>query len=649
MILSKTMRQMAASALVAVAATALAYFCSHYLTVFSSLENIAADIRIASLQAPQKQSSDIVVIGITEETVAMFPYRSPVDRGFLAKLLLDLEQKKVRLIGVDILLDQATESVKDDALHKVLRSIQLPVLVSYTNTLGIVNEAQLSFLNAFVPEKLRGGANFSTDPYDGSVRWIYSGEDKAGDPMGFARKAAALLGVETPVSAAEIAWKPSQDSETPPFPMFPAHVVANLPAEWFAGKIVLIGAILSMTDRHRTPMAVVYDDDRGNMPGVMVHAHSIAQILEGRTTQKVGIGGFVLTTLIWGLIGVGVGLLKKGIVFNVVSGLVLVVLLWVGGMTGFTHGLPLVPLVAPTLSLALSLWMMDVILGSAERKQRKFVQGAFSRYVSPAVVKQLVDNPESLKISGVKRDLTFIFTDIAGFTTLSEKLSPEKLAEVLNAYLEGGCEIILRHAGTVDKFIGDAIMSIFNAPIEQADHVSRGVRCALELDAFAERFRIAQNALGVPLGHTRLGVHSGPAVIGNFGSKFRMDFTALGDTVNTAARTEGVNKYFGTRICCTEAVVVQCPDLHFRPIGEVVLKGKLTGVVLYNPVSDTEASEPLHSRYLEVYGLLRTDHPNAKEAVCQLHHDYPDDPLTRFHFDRVNSGIVSSRVVMEDK
>ena len=82
---------------------------------------------------------------------------------------------------------------------------------------------------------------------------------------------------------------------------------------------------------------------------------------------------------------------------------------------------------------------------------------------------------------------------------------------------------------------------------------------------------------------------------------------------------------------------------------EVVLKGKLTGVVLYNPVSDTEASEPLHSRYLEVYGLLRTDHPNAKEAVCQLHHDYPDDPLTSFHFDRVNSGIVSSRVVMEDK
>jgi class 3 adenylate cyclase len=288
-------------------------------------------------------------------------------------------------------------------------------------------------------------------------------------------------------------------------------------------------------------------------------------------------------------------------------------------------------------------------LGSAERKQRKFVQGAFSRYVSPAVVKQLVDNPESLKISGVKRDLTFIFTDIAGFTTLSEKLSPEKLAEVLNAYLEGGCEIILRHSGTVDKFIGDAIMSIFNAPIEQADHVSRGVRCALELDAFAERFRIAQNAVGVPLGHTRLGVHSGPAVIGNFGSKFRMDFTALGDTVNTAARTEGVNKYFGTRICCTEAVVAQCPDLHFRPIGEVVLKGKLTGVVLYNPVSDKEALDPLHSQYLEVYNLLRTDNPNAKEAVFQLHHDYPYDPLTSFHFDRVNAGLVSSRVVMEDK
>ncbi|NBS94299.1 MAG: adenylate/guanylate cyclase domain-containing protein, partial [Betaproteobacteria bacterium] len=196
-----------------------------------------------------------------------------------------------------------------------------------------------------------------------------------------------------------------------------------------------------------------------------------------------------------------------------------------------------------TLGLALSLWMMDTLIGGAERKQRQFVQGAFSRYVSPDVVNQLVENPEALAVKGDRRELSFIFTDVAGFTTLSEGLSAEKLSETLNAYLDGACQIILESKGTIDKFIGDAIMTIFNAPIPQDDHAERAVRCALAIDAYAEDFRKRYNAEGIPIGVTRIGIHSGPAVIGNFGSQQRMDFTALGDTVNTAARTEGVNKY----------------------------------------------------------------------------------------------------------
>lgn len=646
---AKHIRQFAIAIAVAIVATASASLGTRYITFLAGLENAAADIRIASLQPPQAQSSDIIIVGITEETVTKFLYRSPVDREFLAKLLLNLEKKGARLIGIDVLFDQATEPIKDDFLKRTLRSIKVPVFVSYANTPGIVNEEQIAFMNDFVPETLRAGANLATDPFDGAVRWIFPGEVKVGEPKGFARKAAELLGIETSAEQVEIAWKPKQDSETPPFALFPAHAVGDLPDAWFAGKIVLVGAILSITDRHRTPMAVVYGDERGNMPGVMVQAHSIAQYIEGRSTLKIGTQWTVMTAFCLGVIGIFLGALKKGIAFNAISGLIVIVALWLGAMIGFSYGLPLLPLVAPTLTLALSLWMMDALLGSAERKQRKFVQDAFSRYVSPTVVGQLVDNPESINISGTKRELTFIFTDIAGFTTLAEKLSPEKLSEVLNAYLDGGCEIVLRHSGMIDKFIGDAIMSIFNAPIAQADHVPRAVRCALELDAFAESFRIQQNAAGVALGQTRLGVHSGPAVIGNFGSKERMDFTAVGDTVNTAARTEGVNKYFGTRICCTETVVAQCPDLHFRPMANVVLKGKLTGVELYNPVTTEEASTALYRRYLAVYAMLKTQDPSAAYAVRQLHHDYPDDPLTHFYFERVQSGLNSNRVIMEDK
>jgi len=645
----KQVKQLITALGVVAVATLIASLSTQYLTFLSSLENVAGDIRIAALQPPQPQSKDIVIAAINEDTLAQFPYRSPVDRQFIANTLKTLEQKGARMIGVYILFDQPTEEAKDAALKKTLRELKVPAFVSYSNTPGIVNDEQLAYLNDMVPENMRAGANLATDPFDSSVRWIYPGEDAKGMPKGFVRKAAELAGIQTPNKLVEIAWKPRLDMETPPFPIYPAHALAVLPNEWFAGKIVLVGAVLSITDRHRTPLAVVSDED-GNMPGIMVQAHGIAQYLEGRQPQRLGLEWTVGISLMMALSGMCIGLLKKGVAFNVIAGIVVLAFLWAAGLLGFRYaGLPLIPLVAPTLSLALSLWMMDTLIGGAERKQRQFVQGAFSRYVSPAVVGQLVENPESLSITGTRKDVTFIFTDIAGFTTLSEKLTSEKLSEVLNAYLDGACEIILRHEGTIDKFIGDAIMSIFNAPIPQSEHAARAVRCALELDAYAESFRIKANAEGVPIGVTRIGVHSGPAVVGNFGSQSRMDFTALGDTVNTAARTEGVNKYFGTRICCTEEVVAQCAGLPFRPVGDVVLKGKLTAVGLFNPVTVEYAQSEPYLRYMSMYALLKSEDAKAPETVRQFHNDYPDDPLGEFHFERVEKGLNTARVVMEDK
>jgi class 3 adenylate cyclase/CHASE2 domain-containing sensor protein len=646
---AKHIRSAATMLSVVIAAALFATFATRYVTFLAGLENVASDVRVAALQPSQVPSKDIVIAAITEDTVSRFPYRSPVDREFLANLLLELERKGARLIALDVLLDQATEPTKDDHLKKTLLAIKVPLLVSYTDTPSIVDSDQLRYLNDFVPFKLRGAANLATDPFDGTVRWIYLGADGPEKPKGFARKAAELLGLTTPAEQVEIAWKPPQDALTPAFPIFPSHAVTALPDEWFAGKTVLVGAILSITDRHRTPMASVYDDERGHMAGVVVQAHSLAQYLEGRQPLKLATQWALLTSIVLALCGLLIGLLKKGLVFNALSGITLITVFWLVGMVGFRYGLPMLPLVGPTLALALSLWIMDVLLGSAERQQRQFIQGAFSRYVSPIVVEQLVDNPESLSISGERRELTFIFTDIAGFTTLSEKLSAEKLSEVLNAYLDGACTIILRHGGMIDKFIGDAIMSIFNAPLPQPDHVARAVRCALELDAYAEDFRIAQNKAGIPIGQTRLGIHSGPAVMGNFGSQSRMDFTALGDTVNTAARTEGVNKYFGTRLCCTDVVVAQCPEMHFRPIGDVVLKGKLTGVELFSPASDADTATGLFSRYVDVYALLKNSNAMAPDAVRALHQDFPEDALTTFHFERVESGLNTHHVVMEDK
>ncbi len=647
----KQIRQWATAVGVVLASTAIAVLSTQYLTFLTTLENIASDIRIAALQPPMPQSEDIVIAAITEDTVSQFQYRSPVDREFLADLLLALQAKGVKAIGVDVLLDQATEPEKDALLHQTIRELTVPTFFSYTVTPSIVNEDQLEYLNDFVPEPMRAAANLATDPFDGTVRWIFPGENQPGMPIGFPRKAVEMVGMETSAERVEIAWRPRPDLETPPFPIYPSHAVPVLPEEWFKDKIVLIGAVLSITDRHRTPLSVVYDGDQGMMPGIIVQAHGVAQLLEGRKPHRLGQEWAYGTALIMSILGVLMVLtvMKKGLLASVVLGSLVVVGLWLGGMLGFTYGLPLIPLVAPTLALALAMWMMDVFVGGAERKQREFVQSAFSRYVSPAVVGQLVENPEALSIRGERKELTFLFTDVASFTTMSENLTSEKLSEVLNAYLDGACEIILRYEGTIDKFIGDAIMAIFNAPIDQPDHHERAVRCALELDAYAEKFRQAKNDEGIAMGVTRMGVHTGQAVIGNFGSRSRMDFTALGDTVNTAARCEGVNKYFGTRVCCTETVVEYCKQVKFKPVGDIVLKGKNKPVTLYCPVTEEEIQAPLFQRYLNAYSLLKAQSAEAPEAVEALVADFPDDPLVKFHHNRVKAGLNTALVVMEDK
>jgi hypothetical protein len=175
------------------------------------------------------------------------------------------------------------------------------------------------------------------------------------------------------------------------------------------------------------------------------------------------------------------------------------------------------------------------------------------------------------------------------------------------------------------------------------------VRCALELDTYAERFRATQNENGIPLGVTRIGLHSGTATIGNFGSQARMDFTALGDTVNIAARTEGVNKYFGTRICCTQEIMQGCPNLLFLPVGEVVLKGKEKAVALYQPIHHSGLERGLLDDYNAAYVGLASNAPDSDQAFERLRIKYPQHPLIEFYWKRIRSGNRSTRILMDEK
>jgi adenylate cyclase len=236
------------------------------------------------------------------------------------------------------------------------------------------------------------------------------------------------------------------------------------------------------------------------------------------------------------------------------------------------------------------------------------------------------------------RDIAVIFTDITSFTALVETAVPEVLAELLNEYVGGLTDIVFAYEGTVAKVIGDAIQVLFNAPGDQPDYATRAIVCAQALDHWAEAFRERWKQKGVDFGVTRIGVHAGPALVGNFGGDRFFDFTAYGDTVNTAARLEAANKTLGTRICVSESVASAAEEFRGRPIGDLVLRGRSQSLRAYEPLSTEEFNAPITAQYTTAFSKLEQDHAAAMPAFATLVGAHADDPLASYHLRRLLNG-----------
>ena len=274
---------------------------------------------------------------------------------------------------------------------------------------------------------------------------------------------------------------------------------------------------------------------------------------------------------------------------------------------------------------------------------------SLARYFSPNLVQHLVDSPDSLNLDGERRELTFVFTDLTDFTPLVEALEPDVIVPLLNEYLDEMTKIIFRWNGTVDKVVGDAVHAIFGAPLEQADHAARGIACAMEMDRFAESFREQKIAENIPLGVTRIGVHTGLAMVGNFGGEQYFDYTAHGDAINTAARLETANKYLGTRICVSEHVVAQIPSFTGRPIGTVLLPGKTEPLKLFEPLSAERMESSAIKAYQAAFAKLEAGDPSANQAFAAVVGEYVDDPLAIFHLKRTLAGEAGVNIILSEK
>ena len=272
------------------------------------------------------------------------------------------------------------------------------------------------------------------------------------------------------------------------------------------------------------------------------------------------------------------------------------------------------------------------------RDEAERARMTLSRYFSPSVVEALSIGQEGLETAGIRRDATFLFTDLANFTPLVESASSDVILRILNAYLDGVTEAVFAHSGTVMKIVGDAVQATFGAPLDDPDHAAHAVDCALAIDAFAEAFRGDLRAEGIDLGQTRIGVNSGTAIIGNFGGKRFFDYTAYGDAVNIASRLEYANKEIGTRICISGSVVERIDGFSGRPIGTLQLKGKNQSIRCFEPLCPDQSADPAVTQYRDAFALLEANDPAAKQAFAALMGQNASDPLAGYHLGRLLNG-----------
>ena len=299
-------------------------------------------------------------------------------------------------------------------------------------------------------------------------------------------------------------------------------------------------------------------------------------------------------------------------------------------------------------TIAKTLKNIELLRDARERQasaERAFA--SLSRYFSPNLARQLAGGAETVDLGGQRREITTLFTDIAGFTALAETLEPEVLGPVLNDYLVGMTEVVFGHDGTVAKIVGDALHVLFGAPGEQPDHAARAVGCALDLDDWAQAFRQQCATKGVALGVTRIGVHAGPAIVGNFGGGRFFDYTAYGDTINVASRLEAANKQLGTRICVSESVAKRAGDFHGRPIGDLILRGRIEALRAFEPVLPGRYDDPAVKSYLDAFAKLEANDPGAMAAFAAHVGRVPEDALASFHLRRLLNGATGARMAMD--
>lgn len=422
----------------------------------------------------------------------------------------------------------------------------------------------------------------------------------------------------------------------------------------FEGKVVLIGSTMP-EDKDLFPVSFAKGQQTGDnlMYGVEIHANAVQNVLDGnflkRQPRWLEIGTVVVITLLMFFVTTKIKEIKfrKQAVGDVLGGVLVIlalVALAAASYMLFAYGNYVVAVIGPSLAIVLGFVGATAYNYVTERKQKALIKGMFSQYVNPAFVEELVNHPEKLRLGGERKELTVLFSDVAGFTTISESLTPEKLVALLNDYLSIMTDIVFATGGTLDKYEGDAIMAFWGAPIPQDDHALRACRAALEMQKALIRIRGRWEREGKPYINVRIGLSTGDMVVGNMGGRGKFDYTVMGDSVNLGSRLEGANKEYGTNIMISQKTYEHVKnDVIARELDLLVVKGKTEPIAVYELVGlASDSIPPSYENFLKYYNLglqhYRRKEWEAAIAAFQEALKYePDDHPSKMYISRVRA------------
>ncbi len=433
-------------------------------------------------------------------------------------------------------------------------------------------------------------------------------------------------------SAALIPYRGNQGS----FRYISASDILNgrVAKEIMEGAIVLVGTTApGLMDLRSTPVSAVY-------AGVEIHANMIAGILDntirhapgyarGAELAALAVGGVLLTFCLpllgplWSLI-LTTGVLVTAGVINFIA--------WRSGLV-----LPL----ASQMLLFPALYAFNASYGFlVESRTKRQITGLFGQYVPPQIVSTMSKDPERFTMEAESRDMTVLFTDVVGFTTISEKLTPKQLATFMNEYLSAMTAIIYEYGGTVDKYIGDAIMAFWGAPLEDPNHAEHAVQAALAMRKRMLTLQKEMTVQGFPEIKIGIGINSGQMRVGNMGSSYRVAYTVMGDAVNLASRLEGLTRQYDTWVIAGEITQMQVSGYLWRELDLVKVKGKNEPVAIFEPCGQESELEENYQNDITLFNKMVADYRNqdwdaAEAALDILISAKPDRKLYRFYLNRV--------------